>query len=264
MKGQQLGRPIMLAIIGLMLLTIGWVGGWVTSSSEAHTGLYSSNVGAWDGRSIPIRTCTSSYGVPTSTTTPKHPATLETSLPNSIARQLASYTDAARIARPILAPNGWRCSSFVAADGGTSVIVVPPHVRIPTGTTATEETMAISLQEQPACLGCVAALACPIFLNAEQLLGYPVDSCPAAEPPTETVRFLQGGPTQSFGLAEVTDPAGDPGTDQFSGGDYPALGAVSFDGTSGEPNAATLSCVLPAIHRPLCTAIVSNFEHAYA
>jgi len=248
------------SLIGLLLLGVGWIGGYLTPHHAPKSSIYVADIGSWGGGNIPIHICSSSYGVQTSTTTPDTVATARTTLPRSVASQLSFYTDATRGIQPVLAPNGWNCTATIGADGGSSLIVSPPHVRVPSGSNATEETMAVTFNMDPACRGCVADLACPIFLNAEQLLGYSPDNCTNYEPPTESVKFLQGGPTQNSGVAEISDPAGAPGLNQFSGGDYPALGSLAFDGSSGEPSAASISCVLPPSHRELCSAVVSDFE----
>lgn len=229
-------------MIAAGLLAGGWAWGHTSASPNAERlSLYVANLG-WSGSHIPVRARPSNYAVgPTSSAGPKGPAFAKTSIPTRIASQLEFYSDASREVSPILGPNGWQCSVSIGADGNTYVSIYPPPVLQPTSQNGTEETMGVSSTDIPACRGCVANLACPIFVNAETQLGYSSTYCPTSEPATESARFLEGGPSLNFGLAIISDPPGDPGTNSLSGGDYPAYGALHYFGGGEEPGASSSS-----------------------
>jgi hypothetical protein len=130
----------------------------------------------------------------------------------------------------ILGPNGWQCSVSVGVDGTTYITIYPSQVLEPSSQNGTEETMGVAATVIPVCQGCIADLVCPIFVNAETQLGYPSITCPSFEPTTESVLFLEGGPPSGYGIALISDPPDDPGTDTLSGGDYAAVGAMDFTG----------------------------------
>jgi hypothetical protein len=251
-------------VIAAALVAGGWAWGHGSASTTriVHPSLYVANLGDWSGSHIPVRACPSSYGVgPSASSGPRGPAFVRTSIPARIASQLEFYSDASREVGPILGPNGWQCSVSIGADGNTYVTIYPPHVLKPASQNGTEETMGVSSTEIPACRGCVADLVCPIFVNAESQLENGSIYCPTFEPATESVRFLQGGPTLDFGVAIISDPPGDPGTNSLSGGDYPAYGALDYFGGGEEPGASSVSCVLPAAHAELCQTIVQHFVY---
>jgi hypothetical protein len=223
--------------------------------------LYVKDVGSWNGANVPVRACPSNYGVPSEGASASGPKTLETSIASNVAAQLSFYSDKTRTVEPFLAPNGWQCSVSVGADGGTTVIIYPPHVLQPVAQNGTEETMGVEAQLIPACQSCMAELVCAIFVDAETQRGYPTTFCPSYEPPTESVRFLEGSPTSSYGIASVTDPPGDTGTNALSGADYPAVGALAYGQEGTEGGAASVSCVLPLVYSDLCRAIVNRFVY---
>jgi hypothetical protein len=260
---KKLGIVTATVVAAVGLVSFGWALGRQDASTKVdHESLYAVHSGNWTGSDIPVRACPTTYGVgPGSSSGPKGPNQLKTSLTRDVAEQLAFYSDSSREVEPILGPDGWQCSISVGADGTTSVLIYPPGVLKPTSQSGSEETMGVAFNEIPACRECVGDLVCPIFVNALTQLGYtsPSTYCPGYEPTTESVRFLEGGPTSNYGLALVADPAGDSGTNELSGGDYAATGALDYAGGGEEPGASSVSCVLPQAHQDVCRAMVNRF-----
>jgi hypothetical protein len=260
---KRLGAVVTGVVAAACLVALGWSLGRQDTGTKAHPqSLYAIHSGNWTGSDIPVRACPTTYGVgPGSSSGPKGPSQLKTSLARGVAERLAFYSDSSREIQPILGPDGWQCSVSVGADGTTNVLIYPPGVLKPTSQGGSEETMGVAFNEIPACRECVGDLVCPIFVNALTQLGYasPSTFCPAYEPTAESVRFLEGGPTTNYGLALVADPAGDLGTNELSGGDYAATGALDYSGGGEEPGASSVSCVLPLAHRDVCQAVVNRF-----
>lgn len=251
-----------LIIVALGLLAGGFAWGrHSVNTSSKPLSLYVKDVGSWTGVDMPVKACPSTYGVPSEGTSASGPNTLKTSIASSVAAQLSFYSDKTRTVGPFLAPNGWQCSVTVGADGGTTVTIYPPHVLQPVTQNGSEDTMGVEANLIPACQSCIAELVCAIFVDAESQRGYPTTYCPSYEPPTESVRFLEGTPTSNLGIAWVTDPPGDAGTNALSGADFPAVGALAYGQNGTEGGAASVSCVLPLKYADLCRAIVDRFVY---
>src|SRR5579871_3969218 len=259
---KRLGVVVVVVAAAASLIALGWdLGRRDTGANPHRESLYAVHIGDWTGSDIPVKSCPTTYGVePGSSSGPKGPSQLKTSLARNVAEQLSFYSDSSREVEPILGPAGWQCSVSVGADGTTRVLIYPPGVLTPRTQNGTEETMAVTFNQIPACRECVGDLVCPIFVNALTQLGYtaPSSYCPGFEPPTESVRFLQGGPTSNYGIALVADPAGDSGTNELSGGDYAATGAVNYFAGGEEPGASSVSCVLPRAYQDVCQAVVNR------
>jgi serine/threonine protein kinase len=209
--------------------------------------------------SLAVNECPSTYGIE-QTPAPRIPSTIAVSLPASEADQLAFYSDSTRSVDPVLAPVGWSCSASVGADGSTIVSVFPSGEPDPNAATGSlpASTQGVIAYSPSACQGCVASLVCPIFTNADNQLGYTGQSCPT-EPPAEQQTFLAGSATTDYGTVDLTDPSGVQGTVQMSGGNYEAFGAMRYDDSVGEGQAAAISCVLQQNEADLCSAITSDF-----
>jgi len=261
MKRLIVVTAVVVAAVGLVAL--GWVIGRHGAVTKVdHQSLYVSHTGHWTGSDVPVRACPTTNGVgPGSSSGPTGPRQLKTSLTQGVAEQLEFYSDSSREVEPTLAPDGWQCSATIGADGTTNLLIYPPGVLKPSSQSGSEETMGVAFNQIPACRECVGDLVCPIFVNALTQLGYtsPSTYCPGYEPTTESVRFLEGGPTSNYGLALVADPAGDPGTNELSGGDYSASGALDYAGGGEEPGASSVSCVLPHADQDVCQAVVNRF-----
>jgi hypothetical protein len=258
-------RGVALLVVGLLVgLAAGTLGGYVaaprhtvihTAYKYRYRSVFVAKTGDWTGRFVPVFSCPSTYGV-TQRGRPLFATHMTTSLHRELGAQLALYSDQYRSLTPILAPDGWLCVASVGADGNGSITVFPPGTVEPSGVNGSEETVGVVESFAPACQGCIASMACPIFLDAESQHGFSNTYCPTSEPPSESVQFLEGSPTSSFGIAEISDPPGDPGTDALSGGDYPAIGVMDYTPSSG---AYEISCVLPESRHILCEAIINRF-----
>lgn len=223
--------------------------------------------GNWGSSNVPIRTCASSYGVSTMQSK-RAPKSLRETPATSASSELSFYSDAKHNLTPILGPAGWKCSASEGADGTSTISIYPPGVSDPSGTAnGTEETMGVEETMLPACQGCIADLECPVFLNAENQLGYNGQYCPGYVPPSESVRFLEGNAESDYGVAILSDPSGSPGTVTLSGGDYPAIGALLYlrVGASGsDATGGSIGCVLPSRYDTLCKAVVNNFVWTFS
>jgi hypothetical protein len=247
---------------------VGGLVGFVVGRAHASTRIVSASVfvakrGDWTGREVPVVRCPNTGF--SSPGRPRYPAVLLTSLDFQVAQQLQFYSDHYREVTPILGPAGWRCSASIGADGTTAISIFPPGVLNPQNApNGTEETVGVTAQVIPVCAGCIASLVCPVFVNAEQQMGYGSQVCSGFEPQTESVRFLSGGPTTPYGIAILSDPPGDPGVNPLSGGDYPTVGVLgysSFRTYPASPGAESLSCVLPPSRRRLCDSILNRFVY---
>ena len=236
-----------------------------TSVSAKISGLnLTRDIGNWGSNDVPVKTCASSYGLSTYVKNRHAPHTLRTRPATSVANSLNFYTDSKHTLTPILGPAGWKCSTFEGADGTSEISIYPPGVRNPVGlANGTEETMGIEETMIPACIGCIADLECPVFLNAETQLGYKGQYCPGSVPSSESVRFLEGDAESNYGVALLSDPPGSPGSVTLSGGDYPAVGAL-FYSNGKEPSGGSIGCVLPGSYGNLCNAIVNDFVLTFA
>jgi hypothetical protein len=218
--------------------------------------------GNWGSNDVPVKTCVSSYGL--SFTNRHAPKTLRVKPATSLAKDLTFYTDAKHQLTPILGPDGWKCSASEGADGTSEISIYPPGVRNPEGiANGTEETMGIEETMIPACIGCIADLVCPVFLNAETQLGSSGQYCPGNVPSSESVRFLEGDAESNYGVALLSDSAGSPGSVTLSGGDYPAVGALLYS-SAKEPSGGSIGCVLPGSYGKLCSAILNDFVMTFA
>lgn len=235
-----------------------------TSRSAKVSGLiFTRDIGNWGSNDVPVKTCASSYGL-SYMKNHRAPKSLRTSPATSLANALTFYTDAKHTLTPILGPAGWKCSASEGADGTSEISIYPPGVRNPGGiANGTEETMGIEETMIPACVGCIADLECPVFLNAETQLGYNGQNCPGYVPSSESVRFLEGDAESNYGVALLSDPPGSPGSVTLSGGDYPAVGALLYS-SGKEPSGGSIACVLPGSYGKLCSAIVNDFVMTFA
>ncbi len=235
-----------------------------TSRAKANTGVtLNIEAGNWSSNNVPIKLCASSYGL--SGIAGHHgPTTMSLKPETPMANRLSFYTDEKRTLTPILGPANWNCATVEGADGTSDISIYPPGEMNPgNAPNGTEKTMGIEETVIPACQGCIADLACPVFLNAESQLGYDGQYCPSYAPTTESVRFLEGNAESGYGVALLSDPAGDPGSVALSGGDYPAIGALLYSSGNGA-SGSSLACVLPHQDERLCNAILNTFLMAFA
>jgi hypothetical protein len=221
--------------------------------------------GNWTFHNIPVRTCSSSYGTPSlfSNHLVKH---LSLSSAASIAGELTFYTDSKCFLAPILDPAGWNRSASQGADGSSSISVFPTGVKDPDfSPNGTKEAMVVEETSISACEGCIADLVCPVFLYAEDQMGYSNEYCPSHTPSSESIRFRLGNAESSYGIAISNNPAGISGTVALSGGDYPAVGSLLYSGptiSGSEPSGGRIGCVLSSSLANECNTTVNSLVAA--
>lgn len=254
---------LLVAAVLVAACAVSYEVGRTSKSVKASRSSLTWDVGSWGSNDVPVKACVSSYGL-SDMKYRNAPKTLRANPATSRANELTFYTDAKHLLTPILGPAGWKCSASEGADGGSEISVYPPGVRNPEGiANGTEKTMGIEETMIPACQGCIADLECPVFLNAENQLGYTGQNCPGYVPSSESVRFLEGNAESNYGVALLSDPPGSPGSVTLSGGDYPAVGALLYL-NGGEASGGSIGCVLPGSYAKLCNAIVDDFVMTFA
>lgn len=182
---------------------------------------------------------------------------------------LSEYSDSSRSLTPLLGPKGWHCEVSVGADGSIGLSVIPPGEALPEPfTSVPNKDEAVSATSPSACQSCVYDLAPPVIQAvAHTSLAHDYGRCPATAPKTQTESWVRGSPSQvssgkAFSVAVAfADPPGTNGTNQPSGGAYPANGLALFDYSPGHGYSATSeTCTVPANEHATCTAILDQFE----
>ena len=218
---------------------------------------------------LPVRECPTTQGVQ-GTSSSSIPATISVSLPPSVAKSVAYYSDSTRSVPPIMAPVGWSCSVMEAVDGGITIAVFPAsesaaftsQTSSPQPFTASKN-MAVFAQSSGACQGCVAGIACPLIPYVGTQTGE-TTPCSDAQPAAEKVKWINGSPT--LGSSTVTDdavsfidPPGVAGNGDPSGGPYPATGLLLYS-YDREGSASVITCTLPSEQHSVCKAILDDFD----
>jgi len=259
----KLAITALVIVVVVVACAVSYEAGRISRSAKASGLSLTRDIGNWGSNDVPVKTCASSYGL--SYMDNHHaPKSLRISPATSLANALTFYTDAKHTLTPILGPAGWKCSASEGADGTSEISIYPLGVRDPGGiANGTEETMGVEETIIPACIGCIADLECPVFLNAESQLGYNGQSCPGYVPSSESVRFLEGDAETNYGVALLSDPPGSPGSVTLSGGDYPAVGALLYS-SGNQFSDGSIGCVLPNSYVKLCSAIVKDFVMTFA
>jgi hypothetical protein len=194
--------------------------------------------------SVPVVRCHTEFGLPpVKITVPKRVGVRGS--PHSTAG-LVAYTNTISF---MVGPANMRCSGLVGADGGNSVTVWPRGVHEPR---LHSHTDGLTLQVIPACVGCMAEVACPFFPAFAHKLMFP---CTSGIPTHEAVTR----PNSDVALFE--DPPGVAGDGYPSGGPDPANGVVGIKGRGGE--AYTATCTLPAREHSTCTVSLNDVISRY-
>jgi hypothetical protein len=159
---------------------------------------------------------------------------------------LVAYTNTVSF---LIGPANMRCSGAVGADGGNGVTVWPRGAREPR---LHSHIDGLTLQVVPACVGCMATMACPFFPAFARKLMFP---CPSGVPAHEVVT------RPSTNVALFEDPPGVAGDGYPSGGPDPANGVDGIKGRNGETYTAT--CTLPARQHSTCTVALNDVISRY-
>lgn len=207
--------------------------------------------------SVQIVVCPTSFGITPPPAPKSLPASMNVSVPQDLANQVALYSDD-QGTMMLLGPKGWICTGSYGADGSGGVAIYPTGEPVPNGQPFTPSSAeAIVGSETSACLSCREVQACPLFASAasdfEQDYGM---SCPHVRPSAESVDQI------SAGVVGFTDPPDVAGDGNPSGGPYPANGVMTY--YSGNENGSWLdTCTLPYSQQALCTTALNLFVSDY-
>lgn len=207
---------------------------------------------------LPLNVCPTSVGVSSETPTIL-PSTVHVEINKDDSTKLAFYSDNEGLTT-LLAPTGWTCTASIGADGSSSVQVSPSgQSDVASGVLRPgSTTQLISASQTSACVGCRESLACPLFANAandyQRAFGH---ACPTTRPSSEVET------KHTSHLVEFTDPPGVHGDAIPSGGEYPAMGVMSYFDDVKSDGSWTETCVLPAADKSLCEVILGNFVATY-
>jgi len=207
---------------------------------------------------LPLNVCPTSVGVSSETPTIL-PSTVHVEINKVDSTTLAFYSDNEGLTT-LLAPTGWTCTAAIGANGSSSVQVSPSGQSVvSSGSLSAGSTdQVISASQTSACVGCREFLACPLFDSAANDYQRAFQHvCPSTRPSSEvqTVRTIH--------LAEFTDPPGVHGDATPSGGEYPAMGVMTYFDDIKSDGSWTETCVLPATDKSLCKVILRNFVATY-
>jgi hypothetical protein len=182
------------------------------------------------------------------------PQILLAAVPTTLVDKVEFYASGSRV---VLAPTGWECAATVTPDGGTALAVTPPDAPpLPPSGPAPPGTVGVFATYDTTGRVPGVALVCPYFtVPAWQ---QQEANCSSVRPAGETVSMATPD------VATVTDPTGDTGTLEGSGGFHPVSGTVLFPQVSpaaqeGTPlDVAALTCSLT--DALLCPVITADFD----
>ncbi len=149
----------------------------------------------------------------------------------------------------LIGPAHMACAGAVGADGSADVVVWPRGQRSPRQHSRGD---GVTLSVIPACVGCMASVACPFFPSFASKLGFP---CTSGVPASEVVDRL------SSHVTGFEDPPGVAGDGWPSGGKDPANGLVGIKGRGGVVYSST--CTLPSRKHAVCTVTLNDVLARY-
>jgi hypothetical protein len=197
---------------------------------------------------VPVVACRTEY-VPGNP--PAAPATIRVQVGPGAVRHLAAYTN---FDTYLIGPSGMACKGEVGEDGNASLIVWRHGSPEPQGHSREE---GLTLTQDPACVGCMYSLACPMFPALANRI-YPGfdQTVPCGTPPAGEQIFAQGPD-----LGRFSDPPGVAGDGDPSGGPYTAEGAVGYARRKG---AFRTTCTLPSAQRWICRVSLNDATARYS
>jgi hypothetical protein len=207
-------------------------------------GATASSAGLASAATVRVVRCRTQFGIPPSKITVPSRVVVRGS-PRSTAG-LAAYTNTELF---LIGPAHMACSGAVGADGGTDVVVWPRGQRTPRQHSHSD---GLTVSLIPACVGCMAATACPFFPSFASRLGFP---CPGGVPAGEIVD------RPSSHVAGFQDPPGVAGDGWPSGGRDTANGLVGIKGRGGVVYSAT--CTLPTRRHGVCRVSLNDVRARY-
>ncbi len=182
------------------------------------------------------------------------PQILLAAIPTTLVDKVEFYASGSHV---VLGPTGWSCAATVAPDGGAAIAVTPPNAPpLPPSGPAPPGTVGVFATYDTTGHVPGVALVCPYFtVPAWQ---QQEANCSSVRPAGETVSMATPD------VATVTDPTGDTGSLEGSGGFHPVSGTVLFPQVSpavqdGTPVAVSaLTCSLS--DATLCPVITADFD----
>jgi hypothetical protein len=193
---------------------------------------------------VPVSRCPTAFGVQgEKTKTP--PATMPVTLASAVARKVSFYAGAITV----LGPAGGKCASSEGADGSAGITIVP------TGGDPQHPTAGVTVQEVPACQGCMADLVCAFFPAAGKNLGYSFTCSGSSNLKDEIVTHVAPN------VVRFEDPANVRGNGANSGGVNPVQGLVFYlpPHRKWSDDAARIECALPASKSDVCSAVLDDY-----
>jgi hypothetical protein len=224
--------------LGVLIVGLGFVTSAIGSSPVETFGLSAS------ARHVRVARCPTQFGIPPGRISV--PTTVAVRGAPSSTKGLIAYTNTELF---LIAPAHMACSGTIGADGNASLAVWPRGQRRPR---KHSRGGGVTLTVIPACVGCMAFVACPFFPSFARRLGFP---CASGIPAGEVVRR----PNRQLALFE--DPPGIAGDGWPSGGPNPARGLVGIKGRHGFVYSAT--CTLPASKRHACAVGLDDVRARY-
>ena len=212
---------------------------------------------------LPIVSCRTSFALATSPSTVPLPASLTASVPSSLAKALAAYSDTSNL-MTLLAPRGWTCVATYGADGSGGLVIAPHAESVPVGSWGagwhlqhSSKIQAVTAAQSGGSSVQATAQACSIVPAAAAAFKSAFGHSCARRPASETVRPLS--PT----VVNFEDPPGTlHGIGIPSGGQYPANGVLTYT-LPTVPGSYLATCTIPQVEHALCGAILNNFIRMY-
>lgn len=202
---------------------------------------------------LTVVACPSHYGTE-GAKAPQFPAAASIVLGARRDGKFALYSDRYRTVQPVLGPQGWHCSAFVAVDGGRLISIFPPGQ-------STHGPDLITAYSEPACTGCIYGEVCSLVPYAAKVLGYTNLPCDSSRTPGQVVTWLAGSRTYRPRGADIigfTDPPGVHGYGAGSGGHYPARGIMRFSWSrgTGNPSMSVITCTVARSYESVCPVVL--------
>jgi hypothetical protein len=193
---------------------------------------------------VPVSRCPTTFGVQgEKTKTP--PATMPATLTSAVGTKVSFYAGAITV----LGPAGGKCASSEGADGSAGITIVPA------GGDPQHPTAGVTVQEVPACQGCMADLVCAFFPSAGKNLGYSFTCSGSSNLKDEIVTHV------ARNVVRFEDPPNVKGNGANSGGANPVQGLVFYLPPHGKwsDDAARIECALPSSESHVCSAVLDDY-----
>jgi len=222
------------AVLGAVLASVSAFAASGCGGSSQHASLVQ----------VPVSRCPTTFGIQGEKTKTR-PATMPATLASAVARKVSFYAGAITV----LGPAGGKCASSEGADGSAGITIVPA------GGDPQHPTAGVTVQEVPACQGCMADLVCAFFPAAGKNLGYSFTCSGSSNLKDEVVTHV------GRNVVRFEDPAKVKGNGANSGGVSPVQGLVFYLPPHGQrsDDAARIECALPSSESDVCSAVLDDY-----